>query len=213
MADRFRMVRPNDPLDIPAPQANAWTEAARRVLTSPQAPTAVMLGGKLFPTAVLVEVENASDSDIDQFGVLGINGPMFTPTDSGDFFKSGVALTGVEPSAADHAGKFVVAAEPIPSGSVGRAFVAGVFPCKVNVISEGDAFADAANAQIEFLESAMTGAAQILWKEEGVGEKFAIVRIGGGGGAIPTGQYPGMVLQVIVGNVNGFGWVVGTEGV
>src|SRR5688500_18479400 len=52
-------------------------------------------------SADVVTVRNDSGADLDQFGVLGIDGAIFTPTDNSNLFKSRVLLKGITPTIAD----------------------------------------------------------------------------------------------------------------
>ena len=87
------------------------------------------------------------------------------------------------PADPTHLGRFAILTGPIPNGKIGQAAVAGVCVAKVDVQAEDDGFADIADGSTASLTSGPSGAATILWKETGTGEKWAIVRFGGGGGA------------------------------
>ncbi len=78
----------------------------------------------------------------------------------------------------EHVGRFVILAEPLADGEIGRAFAHGVCPVKINVEDESHTFADIEDAQTHYLKSGTSGAAQILWAESGTGEVWAIVRLG-----------------------------------
>jgi hypothetical protein len=139
---------------------------------------------------IVVLVKNDSGSDVDRFGVLGIEEPIILPDENENEFAMRVALRCVEPSEGessgssdtDHRGKFVITAEPIANGKIGRAFVAGVCACKLDdVTAEGD-FAEIIAGDTEHLQIATTGSAVILWKETASGGQWAIIRFGGGSG-------------------------------
>ena len=49
---------------------------------------------------------------------------------------------------------------------------------EIDVQDEEDEYADVADAEAGRLKSGLRGAAQILWKESGTGEKWAVVRVG-----------------------------------
>jgi len=186
MTSALRKVQPGDPpslklrrtgpLKIPAATFNTFVDSARDYLQRRQSQ-----GGRATPSARdsgIVLVRNDSGSDVGRFAVLGIDSPVITPTDNADEFKNRVALAGVTPTEASHWGAFVVTLEPIAAGEIGRACAAGVCPAKVYVTDTTHAFADVSDGQAGYLASAETGAAQILWRETGTGEVWAIVRLG-----------------------------------
>jgi len=187
MADTLKKVKPGDPLVIPAATFNTFVDAAqdflRRQRDIGRTPAAER------PPFETVLLKNASGADRGRFDVLGIDGPVFTPTDSLETFTNGIALVGVTPTAA-HAGNFAVLVEPIQAGQIGRACILGACPVKVNVVSASDTFADVEPGVTTRLKSGSSGAAaRILWKESGTGEKWAVVRLGnpaGGALAVPV---------------------------
>ena len=177
----LRRVQPGEPLKIPAAVYNevlGLIEAARAGGTSGGG------GHAGAPCAGVIRLLNDSQTDMDRFGVLGIDGPVFDPAQEGGepgFTDSGV-LSAVVPTAL-HAGRFAVPIEPIPAGQVGRAVVWGLTVARVNMKDLGDLWADAQDG-LTVLQSGPAGAAQVLWAEplaEGESypiEKWAVVRLG-----------------------------------
>ena len=144
--------------------------------------------------ATIVRVRNDSGSDVSRFGVLGVKGGVaITPTDKLAEFQATPVLT-TETLAATHAGKFVVAIEPIANGKIGRAVASGVVVCQVSVTTSGDAFAEAGTG---VLTTGATGSALVLYVESGTGTKWAVVRIGDGGVGVIRG------LAVKTGGIDG----------
>ncbi len=184
----LRKVKPGEPLRIPAATFNTFIDAAedfqRRRHDQSAGPQAA---GRRMDA---VPVKNNSGSDVGRFGVLGIDGPIFTPADSENGFKNRVALVGVTPADPTHLGRFAILLEPVAAGKIGQAAVAGVCVAKVAVQAADDGFADVKDGYSSSLKSGTSGAATILWKETGTGEKWAIVRFGGssGGGALCWGK-------------------------
>ncbi|HUU90110.1 MAG TPA: hypothetical protein VM238_02750 [Phycisphaerae bacterium] len=172
----LQKVKSGDPLEIPARTHNAFIDAARDHLARQQnvagAPVAELRPGGIVP------VKNASGADRERFDILGIDAPIFTPTDNEDGFKNQVALKGVLPTEADHAGRFAILLEPLKAGAIGLACVQGVCPVKVSVEDEDHPCADVNDGQAGSLKSGVSGAAFILWKESGTGEKWAVVKLG-----------------------------------
>jgi len=139
MADPFSKVRPGDELRIPAEAYNAFLDAVSWVKTQQRNLRAGT--GNEVTDADMVLVKNASGDDRNRFDILGIDEPIFTPSDSVETFKNQVALRGITPQDA-HVGKFVVLAEPIADDQIGRAWVSGVCPIKIDVRQETDVWAD-----------------------------------------------------------------------
>ncbi|MCG3177995.1 MAG: hypothetical protein BIFFINMI_00318 [Phycisphaerae bacterium] len=174
-------VKPGDPLRIPAATFNAFVDAAEdlRRRQHDQFTSMQPVGSQ----TVIVPIKNNSGGDLGRFAVLGIDSPVFTPADNEDGFKNRIALVGVTPVAPTHLGRFAILLEPVANGRIGQAAVAGVCVAKVEVQAEDDGFADISDGSTASLASGPSGAATILWKETGTGEKWAVVRFGGGGGA------------------------------
>lgn len=143
-------------------------------------------------TAPTIPVRNDTTSGISRWQILGIDGPVITPTDNESEFAHRIILSAVAPVAPDHEGRFVIAAGAIPAGGVGQAYVSGVCPVKVNVTDEVHRFADVADGVTGYLATASTGAAAILWRESGTGEKWAIVHLSG---ALPPMLFPVLITK------------------
>lgn len=178
----LRKVNPGDPLVIPAAAYNAFIDAARR------AQSINALGAsdaaRFSDSQTVVLVRNDSGIDVPRFGVLGIGGPIFTPSDDLARWQEQTSLRGVLPDAGLHAGRFVVATEPVAPAGIVPCVLSGLTIGKVD--AGGDvAFADALTGAVDRLTgSAGGGAAQVLWREPGAGSKWAILRLGlatGGG--------------------------------
>jgi hypothetical protein len=179
MGDAFRKVRDGERLKIPARTYNAMVDAAQDYINRKNNVSS-QIGKQL--AANMVYVKNTTGVAVDRLNILGIGGSQIDPTTNG--FKEMTVLTGVTPSKADHAnGRFVITAEPIGIDCIGRAYVAGVTAVQINIIDEGHNFADIKDSDITQLESAASGAAVILYKEDGTGTKLAVVRFGGSGGS------------------------------
>jgi hypothetical protein len=179
MSDALKKVQSGQKLQIPAQAYNAFIDAVvdyrRRT---------AHIGQKSEPTtrqASIVLVCNDSGSNQNRLAVLGIDTPIIDPTTNDNEFKNRVALSCVTPAADTHEGKFVILAEPIATGKIGRAYAAGVCPVQIIVLDE-DAeayqFADIFDGYALGLFADPNASASILWKEEGTGLKWAIVRFG-----------------------------------
>jgi hypothetical protein len=182
----LQKAKAGDPLKIPAATFNTFVDAAQEHLRRQRDIARTPVAER--PPFETVLLKNASGADRGRFDVLGIDAPVFTPTDSLEAFTNGIALVGVTPTAS-HAGNFAVLVEPIQTGQIGRACILGACPVKVNVVSASDTFADVEAGVTGRLQSGSSGAARILWKESGTGEKWTVVRLGnpaGGVSAIPV---------------------------
>jgi hypothetical protein len=171
----MKKIQPGDPLRIPASTFNTMIDAAEDYLRRqqsrhrrPQLAT---------PAPGVVRVKNTTDAPVDRFAVLGIDEPLYGPSDNLLEFQNCFALEGVTPDASQHTGRFVILAEPLPVGAIGRGYIYGVCPVRVNVTDAEHAFADVEDGQTARLTSAQSGAAQILWAEEGTGVQWALVRL------------------------------------
>ena len=149
-------VKSGDPLEIPAETFNAFVDAAIAHRRRQQSSTQTARDSARQTDIVLVK--NSSGVDRNRFNVLGVDGPLFTPTDSADEFKNRVALDGVTPAESDHLGKFVILLEPVGSGQIGRAVASGVCAVKINVQDEGDICADVNDGQAGSLPHPGNGA-------------------------------------------------------
>jgi len=179
--DPFHKVQSGDKLRIPAAAYNAFIDAARAVrgIGDHGAGGFAEIAGQLN----LIKIKNASDVAVPQFGVLGIDDILFSPTDNLLGFKRQPVLKGVKPlklstgdtSGHDHTGKFVVMLEPVDVNKVGIGCISGVTIVKVNVTRDTYTYADIYKNSVSYLRAAHIGSARIMWKEAGTGYKWALV--------------------------------------
>lgn len=176
--DDLRKVTRGTPLKIPAAAYNSFLEAAadlrnRRLGNKPGSVPHDTRPGILY-------VRNDSGEHLGQFGVLGLNGIVISPTDNEREFRSRLVMSGVTPSKASHRGRFCVLAEPIKQGRIGRAYVDSFCPVRLNVQGEQQEprFAEIKDGSTEHLTASVFGSASILWREGGTGEQWAVVRFG-----------------------------------
>lgn len=183
MSHDLRKVRSGQKLEIPAKAYNAFVDAAidlrqrshgtQQQSNLEQRSTGIML------------VRNNSGEDMPRLSVLGLDAPVVSPTDNLQQFKNRAAMSASKPQS-DHQGRFVILLDAIRQGAIGRAYVSGVCPAYVYVESEYDGFVPIDNAYADITEndaSKLTakeeGSAQILWREGGTGDQWAIVRLTG----------------------------------
>jgi hypothetical protein len=184
----MKKVRRGDPISIKAADFNAFIDAAeahkklrRTPLGQPAAKAA---------QAPRATVLNDSGETLPRFGVLGIDGPAIGPDDNLPEFQSRLTLRGVAP-AEKHAGRFVVLTEPLAHGEIGRGVVSGLTVARVRLDDLDHDHADIEEDETECLVSSESGAARLLWVEEGAtpGEEvWAVILIGGGSGGNGGGE-------------------------
>jgi hypothetical protein len=160
---------------------------------------------------IVILVRNDSGSTVGRFGILGIDEPIILPSENENQFSARVALSCVTPSAGgssedDNRGRFVICAEPIANGKIGRAFIAGVCACKLIDTSGDNQFAEIIDGDIEHLQLSSSGSCVVLWKDASSGGEWAIVRLGGGGGGVTTGEFQNQVFTMV--SQNQPGWSV-----
>jgi hypothetical protein len=162
-------------------------ELQDKAITGVQPPLVRVGETLMFEEPDFVMVKNDSGSDCDVCDVLGIDDSVVDPT-AGDAqqasFETGVVISGITPATPDHVGKFVICAQPIPSGAVGRAWASGVVPVQVDVQTDGAGntmtdFAEVDDGVTTDLTSTHTGSAAILWlADDSGGLTWALVRLG-----------------------------------
>ena len=186
--DHLKKVKSGDPLAFPAATFNAFVDAARAHQAGQRSINGE--GTRSVGHITTVNVQNASGSDVGRFGVLGIDGPAIGPEQNLAEFQGRPTLKGVTPVAGTHNGTFVVLLDPVGDGRIGRGCAAGVTVAKIDVADESHTHADIANGVTAHLASGTSGAARILWKESGTGEKWALLRLGD---AAITGKRGGQI--------------------
>lgn len=208
MADPLRTYKAGELLSVRT--VNELTRRAKRggQFSGPQ-----LAGPQTGSTVLYMRNAGGSSDDCPRYGVLGIDGVAIDHENNEDQFLNQIVLDGVVPegdasSDTGHTGKFAIALEPIAVGDVGRVVVAGAVQVQINVIDEDHKFADVSDGDNTQLESAETGAARILWKEEGSGAVWAVVLIGAGGGGVTTesdsGTHEGQKHQMVTDNQTGW---------
>ena len=167
MGDTFKKVQSGDPLRIPAETFNTFIDAAQDFKSRRQS-SSRKPAFDLQQTGI-VSVRNTSGADRERFEVLGIDRPIFTPTDNLLSFQNQIAFIGVTPTEEDHLGRFVVLLEPLRDGMIGQACLSGVCPIRLNVLDEEHDWADIEDGETDSLKTDTAGSAFILWKEDSSG--------------------------------------------
>lgn len=156
-----------------------WRKIERLLAEQQTAQTPMMPS---FRNASIVRMRNDSGSAVPRFGVLGISGSAFDPATELASFQKQVVLSGVTPITEAHSfGRFALCCEPIAAGRIGAALVSGISQALVEVADESSLFADVRNNDTTRLKAASNGPCSILWKQAGLGDKWAIIKHGGVG--------------------------------
>ena len=125
---------------------------------------------------------------VNRWGVLAITGLAIVPSGATATasFEDMPVLTAEAPTQTHQA--WCIAVEPIESGKVGRVAVGGVVQCRINVNNAKDKFVSCLGSG---LSSGYNGEGQILWKDSGTGQKWALVRLASGAQGIVRGTFNG----------------------
>ena len=199
--DPLRKVKPGDAFAISAKAYNAFVDAARAAKGVPDADVRGGRADRRDPLTVLIR--NESGEDLPQGGVLGLDRPLIDPDDNEREFQSRVTFVGAAIAEGDdYAGRFAIACEPIPQDTIGRAIIHGTTPALVIVDDEDHGHADTLPGE-DKLHSTFTGAARILWKQPGTGEKLAVLDLR------PAGRdhFSAMLGQAHPIDGHAFGWL------
>lgn len=139
------------------------------------------------PSNLITIVRNDSGSDLERFAVLGIRDPIYTRDDNQVEFDNKPSWAGTVPTLTGDtpSTSYVVTLEPLGSGKIGRAVLAGLVP--VQLYFDSDAliykFADAHDGDTTYLYPGVSGRAEILWSETPAsypGSAWALVLLGSG---------------------------------
>lgn len=181
MSDPRLPVRQGQRLNIAASQINALNQMMR-------------VGGGFSggnqaafePGRNVVLARNDSGYEVDQWGVMSITGIVINPS-AGDRHRASFGqmpcLIGGTPASGNGARhRWMIAAEPIKNGKIGRAIVSGVAQVKVDMLDASHFMADPYPGS-RVLRSG-SGSAQIIWVEPGTGERWALIRFGRAGDAL-----------------------------
>ena len=132
-------------------------------------------------------VKNITGYALPSYSIVGLSEPIWLPTtdELEALFLAQVGMKAVPPASPEYDGKFAVLLEPIADDGFGMAAADGIVSVKINVTDDGDETdtADIEDEESDYLVQKAGGSAQILWKDAGEGEKWAVVRIGGGAGS------------------------------
>ena len=175
--DPIRKVRSGEPLRIPAAAYNAFVDAAVGQRSRDRNTVADPLR-EVMPRGIVL-VRNDSDQTIERYHAMAITGVLVEPGDDDQerTFHSRTPLTGEIATEDSRPLEFVLAMQPIKAGELGRCVLTGVTPARVFITSELDTTCEI-EPEETVLASRPMGGVPILWKEDGVGEKWAVIEMG-----------------------------------
>lgn len=195
--DALAKVNRGQRFEMPAAAYNAFVDAAKANKGLSQ--SATTQGTRR--AARFVRVMNSGDEPVPRFGVIGLDEPVILPGDSEDNFKNQLVLKGALPEYESHFGRFAIVQEPLEPGKIGRAIVSGVTIARVSVGAESEGIgpiaADIWPGDSAILYAGMVGSAEIIWREGGLDEQWAVVRLGS--------RIDGSRVDAIVDSVNATG--------
>jgi hypothetical protein len=179
--DPFRKVNPGEDVEF---SATAWNAMLESVQPNRDMGRAASFEGSPVEHTI-VRVKNESGVALARNTVLGLDDPVFTPTDSLDTFLGRIAFRATKPLVGAHDRRYCVLLDPAGIGQFARGYVAGVCAVKVDLVDESHGFARIINNDTAKLQSGRYGHAQILWTESqgayygySTGVQWAIVRLG-----------------------------------
>lgn len=121
-----------------------------------------------------LEVKNATGEFLPRFGICCFGDP--TVDASKDEFKNQLVIEAIAPEEGKlH--QFAISIESANENDICSVVSIGCVQVRVNVTSEGHEYAQAVADDINALESCGYGPAEMLWREGGTGEQWAIVRL------------------------------------
>lgn len=139
-------------------------------------------------------VRNDTGEALEAFAVVGLDDPEFDFSDDDSIPSDWLdrpEVSAVVPEFLAHDGRFAITLEPAAEEGLVRCVLSGIVPCRVLVVEDEEAytFADiratsVASEALQALALLPSGTAQVLWREDGVGLKWALVRLGSSPGAV-----------------------------
>ena len=121
----------------------------------------------------IVLARNATGQTMEQFAAISLGDLIIKPAENDAEFRSNPP---VFEAIAVSAGKtLTILQQPLADTECGSAMLVGITPAKLTVSNEAHKFASPGSGTLNSSES---GSAQILWKESGTGEKWAVLQLG-----------------------------------
>ena len=124
----------------------------------------------------VVMLRNNTCAALEQFKLVSLGSLIITPTDNEQEFRNNPPVFEAELiTDANKEKPFAVLQKPLAKSECGLAMLTGITPLKLNVVSQEHEFAELTG---NGLASSDSGSVRILWKDEGTGDKWAVVLLG-----------------------------------
>lgn len=163
MAVDYTPVKPGDSTNIKADTWNGILRSADAYARTELLESPGFINDPWIGTPSRVLVKNATGATIDKGAILGISGPLTTPTENETEFLTRCALNGITPTSDHVSGRIVIADESIPADALGWCVISGLTPCKVKPNADGTATsAIPVVGETEYLEAAESGIV-VVW--------------------------------------------------
>ena len=178
-------VQPGQPMQIPASTYTARVDAAQDFQGRQRGVGSDPLKSSRYEGTV--RVRNSTGTAFDRFGVVGLGAMVISQEDNAQSFYSRPTFEAEAPirtSALNygrHVAKVAVVQEPIQSGAIGWAKVAGLTPVQVNIVNNYDDIAIVQDGNTTSLKSWTSGesGASILWHKAGTtGVQWGLALLG-----------------------------------
>jgi hypothetical protein len=198
MADPFQPVKQGAPAEISARTFNGVLKSAQDYSRRKLDEDRNQYDGTGIDPIYPPQIYNGLSAALGEFSVLGF-GPVARVDPSVVPFEASSSPV-FDAAIPDASKPFCITREPIPVGAIGQVVMTGPAVVRVNVTNDTHAFAVATTGVTDYLTSAASGGAPILWKERGTGTKWATVLLGNTV-RLPTTYVryspPGLPFQVI----------------
>ncbi len=128
----------------------------------------------------IIHIQNDSDVDIDQYRALSMNDLLFLPSENEQGFRFRFGFKGkvYKQSQEDTENPliFAITQQGIAKGKLGKAMTNGTTQAKIIVNDQIHQYVRLRDND-PILQSAISGEARILYKEPGIGEKWAVIQL------------------------------------
>jgi len=175
--DPLHKVRTGDPLKIPAGAYNAFVDTA--IAHQSRERNTIADAHRELNQRGLVLVRNDSGIELTSHHALAITGVLIEPDTNDDerTFQSRTPLKGNVADLGSPQLSFVVAQQTIQPGKLGLCVISGTTPARVHVLNSSDETCELRAGETALVSSPI-GGAPILWKEQGTGERWAVIELG-----------------------------------
>ncbi len=126
---------------------------------------------------VIVLIRNNTGADLGKRAIVGLGDSVISLASNERQWKDEIVISGETPETGTHDTKYAVLSESIRDGKIGEAVIYGVTQVLLSVGNASHTHANIKDGETDYLETAMGGTAEILWKASGTGEKLGIVCI------------------------------------